>query len=228
MNGIRIEKNAVLSADEITESTIAKINRFSMKPLTAEQVFTFKAVLCDTHIDRDSECFSDAALLSLKDLFVGKTVVKDHKPCADNQIARIYDTELTPNGSDTELTAYCYMVRTDGNAGLIAEIEGGIKKEGSVSCAVTKRVCSICGKDSLHTPCRHIGGMKYDGAVCHYVLDSVQDAYEFSLVGVPAQTGAGIRKSADIPDETQEVTALLLKAAAYRAKYKIAKGEIQS
>ena len=37
---------------------------------------------------------------------------------------------------------------TEKNAELIAEIEGGIKKEVSVGCSAAKRSCSICGKDA--------------------------------------------------------------------------------
>lgn len=221
METIRIDKNTALSAAVIDESTLEKINRFTLEPLTAEQVFTFKATLCDTKIDRDGECFSLEAIASLKELFIGRTTIKDHNPSAENQIARIYETELVQNGTDTELIAYCYMVRTAGNADLVAEIAGGIKKEGSISCAVAKRICSICGKDNLHTPCRHFAGKSYDGTVCFKTLDDVKDAYEFSLVAVPAQRAAGIRKSAEMPDNTQAVQELLLsaKAAAYRAKY---------
>lgn len=229
MEPVRIHKSTSLSAAKPDDAALEKINRFTLEPLTAEQVFTFKATLCDTRIDRDGECFTKAALASLKELFIGRTTIKDHMMSAENQIARIYDTELVRSGDDTELIAYCYMVRTSGNADLIAEISGGIKKEGSVSCAVSQRVCSICGKNNLQTPCRHIAGREYDGEICCKLLDSVEDAYEFSLVAVPSQRSAGIHKEAELPEEmpeepqdnTQAVQALLLsaKAAAYRAKY---------
>lgn len=229
MEPVRINKSTSLSAAALDEATLEKINRFTLEPLTAEQVFTFKATLCDTRIDRDGERFTAAALGRLKELFVGRTTIKDHMMSAENQIARIYDTELVCSGDETELIAYCYMVRTSGNADLIAEISGGIKKEGSVSCAVSQRVCSICGKNNLRTPCRHIAGKEYDGELCCKLLDGVEDAYEFSLVAVPSQRSAGIHKDADLTEEkpedslneTQAIQALLLfaKAAAYRAKY---------
>ena len=237
MEPVRINKSTSLSAAVLDEATLEKINRFTLEPLTAEQVFTFKATLCDTRIDRDGERFTAAALGKMKELFVGKTTIKDHMMRAENQIARIYDTELVRSGDDTALIAFCYMVRTAGNADLIAEIAGGIKKEGSVSCAVSQRVCSICGKNNLQTPCRHIAGKEYDGEICCKLLDGVEDAYEFSLVAVPAQRSAGIHKAAELPEEmpedtrenTQVVQALLLsaKAAAYRAKYNIEQEEIK-
>ena len=39
------------------------------------------------------------------------------------------------------------MIRTAKSADLIAEIDGGIKKEVSVSCSVKSHICSICGAD---------------------------------------------------------------------------------
>ena len=178
MEPVRINKSTSLSAAALDEATLEKINRFTLEPLTAEQVFTFKATLCDTRIDRDGERFTAAALGQMKELFVGRTTIKDHMMSAENQIARIYDTELVRSGDDTELIAYCYMVRTSGNADLIAEISGGIKKEGSVSCAVSQRVCSICGKNNLQTPCRHIAGKEYDGELCCKLLDGVEDVMD--------------------------------------------------
>ncbi|MFQ9918464.1 MAG: hypothetical protein ACLRWQ_20920 [Flavonifractor plautii] len=49
-----------------------------------------------------------------------------------------------------------YLLRTEGNRELIAAIEGGIKKEVSVGCAVERSVCSICGEE-FHT-CPHEKG----------------------------------------------------------------------
>ena len=121
-------------------------------------------------------------------------------------MARIYATELVQSEKTTgagelytQLVAHCYMVKTASNADLIAEIKGGIKKEGSVGCAVKSSICSICGTDNAKTYCRHWPGRSYDkegGAqVCTFTLDGGRDAYEFSLVAVPAQKAAGVSKS---------------------------------
>ena len=201
-----IEKAAHLEPHEVTEAELRAINKYAMEPLTADQVFTFKAVLCDNEIDRVHERFNLKALQDLKKLFMGKTVIKDHKHIADNQVARIYSTELVQaekaahDGEKyTQLVAHCYMVKTAGNADLIAEIKGGIKKEGSVGCSITSSICSICGVDNAKTYCAHWPGRTYekDGhkQVCTFTLAGARDAYEFSLVAVPAQRAAGISKS---------------------------------
>ena len=202
----RVTKAASLAAGEATEADLKEINKHTLEPLKAEDVFTFKAVLCDNEVDRSFERFSLKALQDLQKLFLGKTVIKDHNHSADNQVARIYATELVHTGKIlksgdeyVQLVAHCYMVKTASNADLIAEIKGGIKKEGSVGCAVKSSFCSICGTDNAKSYCRHWPGRSYDkegGAqVCTFTLDGAKDAYEFSLVAVPAQRAAGVRKS---------------------------------
>lgn len=201
-----VTKAASLAAGEATEEDMKAINKYALTPLKAEDVFTFKAVLCDNELDRDFERFSLKALQELQRLFLGKTVIKDHVHSAENQVARIYRTELQQGSKTlksgelyTQLVAHCYMVKTASNADLIAEIKGGIKKEGSVGCSVSGAVCSICGTDNAKSYCRHYRGRSYDKEggteVCTFTLTGAKDAYEFSLVAVPAQKVAGVSKS---------------------------------
>ena len=201
-----IEKAASLTAHEATEDDLKAINKYALEPLEAEDVFTFRAVLCDNELDRQHERFALKALQDLQKLFLGKTVIKDHLHSADNQVARIYATELEAGTKQTSmgepytrLLAKCYMVKTASNADLIAEIKGGIKKEGSVGFAASGCICSICGTDNAKNYCRHWPGRSYEkenGAqICTFTLSGARDAYEFSLVAVPAQRAAGATKS---------------------------------
>lgn len=201
-----IEKAASLTAQEVTDDDLKAINKYTLEPLAADQIFVFRAVLCDNETDRQFERFNVEALQDLRKLFLGKTVIKNHSWDADDQVARIYATELehgakqTSGGEPyTQLIAKCYMVKTASNADLIAEIKGGIKKEGSVGFAASSAICSICGTDNAKSYCRHWPGKSYDkegGAqVCVFTLAGAKDAYEFSLVAVPAQRAAGVSKS---------------------------------
>ena len=90
------------------------------------------------------------------------------------------------------LKGCAYLLRTEGNRELIAAIEGGIKKEVSVGCAVERSVCSICGEE-FHT-CPHEKGAEYGGRRCWAELVGATDAYEWSFVAVPAQPRAGVVK----------------------------------
>ena len=201
-----IYKASQLENQEVTEEELKAINKFTLEPLEAADVFTFSAILCDNELDRQFEQFSAKALRELQKLFIGRTVIKDHIRSADNQVARIYATELVDTGKALksgepylQLKAHCYMVRTDSNKDLITEIRAGIKKEGSVGFRAASSICSICGTDNAKTYCRHWPGRTYDKeggqTVCTFKLDGVKEAYEFSLVAVPAQRRAGVSKS---------------------------------
>ncbi len=198
---IRKELPGILAA-EVSEEDLAHINSLAKSELKAEDIYTFAVRLCDNEVDRDFERFSVSALEKLGDLFLGKSGIFDHDWSAAGQTARIYKTELgVENGIRTEagdvyryLKGYAYMLRSEKNAELIREIEGGIKKEVSVGCSVKRSVCSICGKDMSRGECQHRKGMEYDGRLCYAELQEPADAYEWSFVAVPAQRGAGVMK----------------------------------
>lgn len=242
-----IEKAATIKAYEVTDTDLRLINKHTLRPLTAEEVFVFKAILCDNEVDRTFERFSLRALQDLKKLFDGKTFIKNHRRDTDNQIGRIFGTELEQDTAKTiagtaepytMLTAKIYMVRTGGNADLIREIEAGIRKEGSVGCAIKAAICSICGTDNVKTYCPHWPGRKYakdaGEVICTFLLDGATDAYEFSMVAVPAQKAAGVSKAYtgtvalepdngenDSDNAEKSVTKLLaLRARAAKAKIK--------
>lgn len=202
-----IEKYPTVKSHTATDDDLEKINALALEPLTADDIFTFKMELCSNRADdRDFEPFTANAVKELAPLFVGKTVIQDHDPSAEKQVARIYDTEIVTdsevmtdfNEPLAKLIGKCYMVKTAENEGLIAEIKAGIKKEASVSCSIGAKICSICGMDNLKTPCSHIKGQKYTEngveSVCMKLLESCSDAYEVSFVAVPAQPNAGACK----------------------------------
>lgn len=206
-------KAATVSPMEATEEDLKKINKYAVIPVKAEDVFIFKVTMADNEQDdRNFMPFDLKALQALKKLYPGKTMLKDHSRRADSQIARIYDTELVQNASKqtelgelhTELDAKVYMIRTESNKDLIAEIAGGIKKEVSTSCTPEKMVCNICGTDNMQKYCRHWPGVEYtieDGSAtgtkkrCKMLLSGAKEAYELSFVAVPAQPRAGTHKS---------------------------------
>lgn len=211
---------------EITDEDLKKINKYTLSPVTAEDVFIFKATMADNEQDdRNHMPFDLKALQALKKLYPGKTMLKDHSRRADNQIARIYDTELVQNANKqtelgelhTELVAKIYMIKTDSNKDLIAEIIGGIKKEVSTSCTPEKMICNICNTDNMKKYCRHWPGVEYtveDGSPegtkkrCKMLLSGAKEAYELSFVAVPAQPRAGTHKSIGFTKPVQEETKL--------------------
>lgn len=206
---------------EIREELEA-INCYAKTALTEDQVYAFSVRLCDNEVDRDFERFDTAALERMGELFLGKSGIFDHQWSAKGQTARIYRTQIIrePGRVTSAGDGYCwlkgwaYLLRTEKNADLIAEIEGGIKKEVSVGCSVAKRVCSVCGTEE--GGCRHVRGQMYEERLCFTELKEPVDAYEWSFVAVPAQREAGVLKR--FGQESREA-ALLRKQAALGRRY---------
>ena len=191
----RILKAATVVKQAAGEAELALINAQTLRPLAAEEVFTFRLAACDDQVDRDFERFTGETLEGLAALFVGKSVLMDHTWRAGSQTARVYAAGVEDSGGVKRLILWCYMPRTEQTAGTITAIEAGILRECSVGCAVRRAVCSVCGADQTKTCCPHIPGREYDGQLCVMELDGAKDAYEVSLVAVPAQPGAGVVKS---------------------------------
>ena len=197
-----IKSGEALGPELQPHSDMDLINSFTKTQLSPDDIYTFSVLLCDNDVDRDFERFSESAISELSELFVGKTGIFDHNWSADNQFARIYRTEVVTEQnrknalgqSYVYLKAFVYMLRNDDNARIISDIEGGIKKETSVGCLVSQRICSICGEEIGTSACSHFQGHEYDGRLCFAELSGAVDAYEWSFVAVPAQVNSGVIK----------------------------------
>ncbi len=209
--------NEILSA----EKELDLINAYTRSPLKSEDVYIFTVTLCDNEIDRDFECFNTESLEKLKELFVGKTGISDHSMRSKDQAARIFycylesdpEKKTSKGETYTALKARAYALRTESTKALIDEINGGIKKEVSIGCAVSKITCSVCGKDMKTHSCSHIKGRKYKGVLCHGILSEPTDAYEWSFVAVPAQRNAGVTKAFTLKENITMDTQDIIKSA---------------
>ena len=146
-----MQKNLEGTAGVPAEAELTEINRFAKSPLRAEEVYAFSLRLCDNEVDRDWERVDQAALAALGDLFVGKSGIFDHQWTAEGQTARIYRTEVVRESAQVTaagdgycwLKAWAYLLRTEKNADLIAEIEGGAKRAGSVGCGGARSFVAV-------------------------------------------------------------------------------------
>lgn len=198
-----------------TAAQLEAINALAKTRLNGEQVYVFSLRLCDDRIDRDGERFDTGALPGLAKLFLGKTGILDHRWSTENQVARIFETQVVKEKDESYIRAWAYIRRGGKNDELIADIEAGIKKEVSVGCAMAQAVCSVCGSE--YGTCGHVKGERYDGQVCAVILKEPVDAYEFSFVAVPAQRQAGVMKGMGAAVSLKELAAENGAQAEYRA-----------
>ena len=198
-----------------TAAQLEAINALTKARLNGEQVYVFSLRLCDDRIDRDGERFDTGALPGLAKLFLGKTGILDHRWSTENQVARIFETQVVKEKDASYIRAWAYIRRGGKNDELIADIEAGIKKEVSVGCAMAQAVCSICGSE--YGTCGHVKGEHYDGQICAVILKEPVDAYEFSFVAVPAQREAGVMKGMGAAVSLKELAAEHGAQAEYRA-----------
>lgn len=200
-----VSRKSSLSITEPTDDDMVAINKFSLRELKKEEVFILSIDACDNETDdRNYEPFNSKSISNMKDLYIGKTMIKNHNSRdVDGQIARVFASEIVDGGKKTGagedlkiLRLKAYMLKLDSNKDLRAEIEAGIKKEVSTNCRAEKLICSVCGCDNMVAYCRHWWGKVYnteDGEkVCTFTIDGVKDVYEISLVAVPAQKRAGV------------------------------------
>lgn len=203
-----------VSSGAPTAAQLETINALAKTRLNGEQVYVFSLRLCDDRIDRDGERFDTGALPGLAKLFLGKTGILDHRWSTENQVARIFETQVVKEKDASYIRAWAYIRRGGKNDELIADIEAGIKKEVSVGCAMAQAVCSICGSE--YGTCGHVKGEHYDGQVCAVILKEPVDAYEFSFVAVPAQREAGVMKGMGAAVSLKELAAEHGAQAEYR------------
>ena len=117
-----------VSAGTPTAVQLMAINAQAKAELTAEQVYVFSLRLCDDQVDRDQERFDTAALPALARLFIGKTGIVDHRWSTENQVARIFETQVVQEEGVSYIKAWAYIRRGGANEEIIADIEAGIKK----------------------------------------------------------------------------------------------------
>lgn len=225
---------SVKKSDNENNKDMELINRYSKRPLKRDEVYIFSLILCDNEIDRDFEQFSENSLITLAEMFKGKSGIFDHNPKAENQSARVFDTSVIEHSDRKNsvgetyftLNAKAYIPVTEKTRSLIEEIETGIKKEVSISCSVSEKICSICGCDMRSAKCSHTPGEIYDGKKCFGILKNPTDAYEWSFVAVPAQPAAGVIKA--FKDKEEKVKVNDIKEKIFSAKGSITISEKES
>ena len=94
-----------------TAAQLEAINALAKTRLNGEQVYVFSLRLCDDRIDRDGERFDTGALPGLAKLFLGKTGILDHRWSTENQVARIFETQVVKEKDASYIRAWACLLR---------------------------------------------------------------------------------------------------------------------
>lgn len=197
-------KSLIKSTVEDKSLDLELINKYTRTPLTEQDVYLFDVILCDNDIDRVYDKMSDDFLNQLSDKSKTLTGLKDHDWESNNQLSRLYDTEVIEDGVNSLGETRRYVLgkayTLSKYSDYIEKINAGLLKEVSVSFESVGDTCSICGEhtnkgagDLATCKNNHIAGHEYDGKLCYNNLNTLTDTYEFSLVAVPCQRNAGIK-----------------------------------
>ena len=142
--------------------------------------------LADNETERDYERFSVSALHDMAKLYAGKNGVIGEDINGKTQWGRILSCEVRTNPNKltrsgeiyTYLEARVIIPRTNENDKLLDELMNKTQ-EGSISCSVRNRVCSLCGE----TDCtKHKKGTLYHGQLVEKVLNDIIEVYDWAIV----------------------------------------------
>ena len=142
--------------------------------------------LADNETDRDYERFSVSALHDMAKLYAGRNGIIGEDINGKRQWGRILSCEVRTNPNKltrsgeiyTYLEARVIIPRTNENDKLLNELMNKTQ-EGSISCSVRNRVCSLCGEADCT---KHKKGTLYHGQFVENVLNDITDVYEWAIV----------------------------------------------
>ncbi len=178
-------------------SAMDDVNRFALRPLTDSEFAVFSLDLCNDQIDRHFSRFPREELETINALVPGRPLMERHDLQGSLPRGTFFRSRVHSVDDKISVRPDVYVLRTEGNADFILNIEGGVYRETSIGFAFQTPECSICSKD-LRT-CDHVPGRTYGGAQCHYVMCGVLDVIEGSVVPAGSQGTAFVSQQRALP-----------------------------
>jgi len=151
-----------------TDEELETINRhYALEPLAGEQVYVRTMKLTNdawssSHQIRLARGFQRSVMNSLpgKSLLLGHAETKDVPAVPEG---RFFDSREVRDAEAgvTWGVADFYVVKTNANEHLRAQIDGGVFSYASIGMYLDERRCSLCGLDIMSNECPHIPGRQY-------------------------------------------------------------------
>lgn len=199
-------------AAEAVSERMEAVNRFALRPLTAEEVALFTLDLCNNQVDRHYSRFPEEELERVNTLTPGRPLMERHDLAGSLPRGTFFRSQLHREGERVSVRPEVYVLRAPGNQDFILNIEGGVYRETSIGFSFRRPECSVCGKDLR--ACAHIPGRSYGDKVCHFVMREVLEVIEGSVVPAGsqgtrfvAQRDARVRTRLTPPDALAEARA---------------------
>jgi hypothetical protein len=184
---------------EVTPEMLAKINRWALKELTAEQVFVRKYLLAHNGVDRDRERFPEEMLDDFARTLPGKSFLYAHEKRGFLPLGLWFDAtteEMSPDkfkeltGEDIRLPdgtasakvmwGWVFVLKTPSSEDITANIDAGVYRHVSIGF-MAKGLEAVKGE--------------YD-QILFWQYQAPGEATEASLVWLGAQPGATAQKKA--------------------------------
>jgi hypothetical protein len=207
------EVAAVAARPEGTRPTaeeMALIRTFALAEVAPEALYVRRMVLANDAVDRSDEQFPPAVLSRLAETLPGKPLLVAHQKEAlpTGLVFRARARQATPGeAGTTTLEAWFYLLKTEANAEIRAQIDAGVARYVSIGFLFDARLCSVC--DQEYWRCPHVPGQqvtdeagsqrrvtyRYGGDLARY------EACEASLVYLGCQRLAQLAKEAFLREE---------------------------
>lgn len=173
------------AADAENGERMEAVNRFTLRPLSAEEVAVFTLDLCNNRVDRHYSRFPEEELARVNALTPGRPLMERHDLAGSLPRGTFFRSRLHREGDCVSVRPEVYVLRSAQNRDFILNIEGGVYRETSIGFSFRRPECSVCGKD-LRT-CAHVPGRTYGGKACHFVMRGVLEVLEGSVVPAGSQ-----------------------------------------
>jgi hypothetical protein len=133
-----------------TDEQLGRINQFTRRKVSANEVVAFTTLSCNDAVDRDddqfsTQCVQDFAALDGAASSVGKSYMVDHRYEMASAVGRIFGVDTKKADGTNWLTNEVYIPKTDQFAPLIEKIDFGIAWAVSVGVVLGKTACTVCG-----------------------------------------------------------------------------------
>jgi len=192
------------SSSTPTEEQLTRINQFTRRPFTAEEVYVGQLWLANNAIDRDGERYNEEILQHFNDTIIRKTFLLDHGKydIRKNAVGKFFDSvvetvpldqakaitgedmELPPGVTDVLFLApWFYIPREGVDPQTLVKIDAGVFDFSSIGYRAERLVPITDQK----------------GTVLYYEYQGRGEATEGSLVYLGAQYGTGVKSFEDKP-----------------------------